>query len=654
MTQQWISSMKRILNWLSRRFSCPERHGQLSAQVLVELVDIAPAAMMVVDFNGKILYANQTAFTMHGYSEEEFMALHLHDLDVPEDAALIDARIKMISATGTGSFKLAHYRKDRTVLPIQAFVKLAKWGGKEVLFCVDTDISVRQRADELVSNILETVDEGFIIIDRDFRIISANRAYAEKVKRPVEEILGKHCYEVSHQFSKPCYEGEGHPCTVHHVFETGEPAIAEHTHYDKAGNPVYVETKAYPLAKDADGKVLTAIEIVIDITEKRDLEGQLRQAHKMEAVGQLAGGIAHDFNNILTTIIGYAGMLAKALDQDDPNRHMAQMVLESGERAATLTKSLLSFSREQPLALTVVDVNGIIRKVEQLLRRVIGEDIEFRVHTAELELTALADAVQIEQVLMNLATNARDAMPKGGTLTISAEPVQLDRQFLEAHGYGKPGSYALITVNDTGAGMAKETQLRIFEPFFTTKELGKGTGLGLSIVYGIIKQHQGFINVYSEPGLGTTFRVYLPLTRKLAAPTMAAECAKTTAGCETILVAEDEESVRRFSKIVLEKSGYKVIEAVDGEDAVNKFMAHQAEIDLLLLDMVMPKMDGKKVYERIKEIRPAVKALFTSGYSRELISKRFALDEDLEFIYKPVSPTALLKQVRELLDKGKA
>ncbi len=523
-----------------------------------------------------------------------------------------------------------------------------------ISFAIDT-IEIAKLGKEaavLVQNVLETVDEGFTIIDRDYRIVSANRAYAAGVKMPLNEILGKPCYEVSHQFSRPCYEAEGHPCTVHQVFETGEPATAEHTHYDKAGDPVYVETKAYPLARDGQGNILTAIEIVTDITEKRNLEGQLRQAHKMEAVGLLAGGIAHDFNNILTTIIGYSSMLTKALGEDDPNRHMAQMVLESGERAASLTRSLLTFSRKQPLALTTVDINEIIRKVEQLLQRVLSEEIEFRVKPAATELVVLADVSQIEQVLMNLATNARDAMPEGGALTISTEKVKLDKHFLEAHGYGMPGGYALITVSDTGAGMAKETQLKIFDPFFTTKELDKGTGLGLAIVYGIVKQHQGFINVYSELGLGTTFRIYLPLSKKGAAVEIVAESHEERGGSGLILVAEDDDAVRRFTKIVLEKSGYKVIEAVDGEDAVEKFRAQQGEIDLLLFDMIMPKLDGKKAYDRIREIRPGVKAIFTSGYTRELITERFALEKGMEFIYKPISPTALLKKVRETLGQG--
>jgi len=556
---------------------------------------------------------------------------------------------------------------------------------------IEQEIASRKKAEELIKNILESVDEGFIIIDRDFRILSANRAYAEMVKTPIEDILGKHCYEISHHFSRPCFESEGHhPCTVNHAFETGEHSTAVHTHYDKEGNPVYVETKAYPLSKDETGKVLTTIEIIVDITEKRKLEEQLMQSQKMEAVGQLAGGIAHDFNNILTAIIGYSSMLLDKIKEDDPNRHMAQIILESGERAANLTQGLLAFSRRQTISLKPVDINELIRKVERLLQRVIGEDIDLRTvlnppsplpspsggegyivsppsgrgdissispplrggDKGEGEgLFVLADAGQIEQALMNLATNARDAMPNGGDLVIGTEPVIMDESFATAHGYGKPGKYALISVSDTGSGMDEKTRLRIFEPFFTTKETGKGTGLGLSIIYGIVKQHEGFINVYSEPGQGTAFKIYLPITKERVEEKKPAESFMETGGAETILVAEDDESVRRFTKSVLEQAGYTVIEAIDGEDALNKFRENKDKIDLLLFDVVMPRMDGKAAYDRISEIRPGLKVIFTSGYTQEHIAKKGVLEEGTEFIYKPASPNALLKKVREVIGK---
>ncbi|MDP2278757.1 MAG: response regulator, partial [Nitrospirota bacterium] len=297
--------------------------------------------------------------------------------------------------------------------------------------------------------------------------------------------------------------------------------------------------------------------------------------------------------------------------------------------------------------------NAIIRMVEKLLLRIIGEDIKVETILHEGAVDVFADSGQIEQVLMNLATNARDAMPECGTFTIETEVIDIDNEFVKIHGYGKPGAYALITATDTGTGMDEATRERIFEPFFTTKEFGKGTGLGLSIVYGIIKQHDGYINCYSEIGKGTAFKIYLPVFKTEVKEAKPAETVgiPPARGTETILLAEDEESVRRLIRDVLKESGYKVIEAVDGEEAVSKFMENKDAIDLLLLDVVMPKMSGREAYEIIKKVKPDIKLLMTSGYSADFISKKGMLEEGLNFLAKPMSPTNLLKKVREALDK---
>lgn len=505
----------------------------------------------------------------------------------------------------------------------------------------------------MIRNILESVDEGFIIIDRDFRIISANRAFADEVKMPVEDIIGKHCYEVSHHLPKPCYE-KGEDCAVRHVFETGEPHTVVHTHFDAKDNPVYIETKAYPLSRDESGKVMTAIEILVDITEKKKLEEQLRHMQKMDAIGQLAGGIAHDFNNILTAIVGYGHIALMKMAPNSSERLNIEHMLEAADRAERLTQNLLVLSRKQIIDGKPVDLNVIIRTVEKLLLRIIGEDIKVETILHEGAVDVFADSGQIEQVLMNLATNARDAIQDCGTFTIETEVIELDDEFVKIHGYGKPGAYALMTVMDTGTGMDETTRERIFEPFFTTKEFGKGTGLGLSIVYGIIKQHDGYINCYSEINKGTTFRIYLPVFKIDAvreikpSETVGIPPAR---GSETILLAEDEESVRRLIRDVLKESGYKVIEAFDGEEAVSKFMENKDTIDLLLLDVVMPKVSGREAYEIIKKVKPDIKLLMTSGYSADFISKKGIIEEGLNFLAKPMSPANLLKKVREVLDK---
>jgi CheY-like chemotaxis protein len=333
-------------------------------------------------------------------------------------------------------------------------------------------------------------------------------------------------------------------------------------------------------------------------------------------------------------------------------RSFAAQILSTAERAAHLTQSLLAFSRKQVITLRPVALHEIVQSVEKLLLHLAGEDVDLTTRLSPDDLTVQADGGQIEQVLMNLAVNARDAMPHGGRLVIEIRRVELDAAFRRAHGYGEPGSYGLIAVSDTGTGMDSQTARRIFEPFYTTKEVGKGTGLGLSIVYGIVKQHNGFINVYSEAGRGTTFKIYLPLAKVSVEAALPAESALPRGGTETILVAEDDEAVRSLMRAVLIEAGYRLIEAVDGEDAVAKFREHRGGIDLVILDVVMPKKNGREVFEAIRLLQPDITALFTSGYTSNIIHSRGVLDADAPLLMKPVSPNQLLKTVRDLLDRS--
>ena len=393
-----------------------------------------------------------------------------------------------------------------------------------------------------------------------------------------------------------------------------------------------------------------AIGTVIDITREKMLESQLRQSQKMEAVGTLAGGVAHDFNNILTAIIGYGSLLQMKMERGDPMKVYADQILTSSQKAVQLTRSLLAFSRKQAIELKPVKINKIIREDEKLLKRLLTEDIELKVTLAESDATVRADANQMDQVLMNLVTNARDAMPKGGELSIETRVVHLDDQFSRIHGFGEPGDYAAISVTDVGIGMNQVTQDKIFEPFFTTKEVGKGTGLGLSTVYGIVKQHNGYITAYSEPGEGTAFTIYLPII-KAQVETTRDTPKEIRGGVETILVAEDNTDVRKLAREVLEGKGYAVIEAADGEDAVRQFTEHQNEIDLLILDVVMPLKNGKEAYDEIRKVRPDMKILFTSGHTGEVVLTKGIHDERINFIPKPLSPNELLTKTREVLDQ---
>ncbi|MFA6053961.1 MAG: response regulator [Thermodesulfovibrionales bacterium] len=385
--------------------------------------------------------------------------------------------------------------------------------------------------------------------------------------------------------------------------------------------------------------------------ERERLLTQLLQAQKMEAVGQLAGGISHDFNNILTAMIGYGHLLKMKMKDDDPLRTYADNILSLSDKAANLTQSLLAFSRKRIMNPCPANLNEIIVRIDYLLSRIIGEDIHLQTMLSEEDLIVMADSGQIEQVLMNLATNARDAMPEGGFLSIGTEKIAIDNEFITEHGFGNEGEYALISLTDTGVGMDRETREKIFEPFFTTKEVGKGTGLGLSMVYGIIKQHEGFINVYSEPGMGTTFRIYLPLIEAKVEQIKPEAIQPIETGTETVLLAEDEETIREFIKKLLEEYGYKVITAVDGQTAINEFKAHQDKIQLMLLDVIMPNRNGKEAYDEIKKIRPDIKVLFMSGYPADIIHKQDIIEKGFAYVEKPASPTKLLRKIREVLGK---
>jgi CheY-like chemotaxis protein len=372
----------------------------------------------------------------------------------------------------------------------------------------------------------------------------------------------------------------------------------------------------------------------------------------MEAIGTLTGGIAHDFNNILTAIIGYSTMIQLQLEPAHPMQVKVAEIMRASERAASLTRSLLAYSRKQVSNPVPVGVNGILTNVQAMLHRLIPEHIEFRMQLCQEELPVLADAGQIEQVVMNLSVNARDAMAKGGILRISTDPIILDQEFIDSHGYGEPGSYALITVADTGTGMDAKTRDRIFEPFFTTKEPGKGTGLGLAMVYGIVKQHSGFINCYSELGHGTVFRVYLPLIDLPAGSESAPEDQAVRGGNETILLVEDDAVIRDMVRELLQDFGYRVITAVDGIDAVEKFKVAGDRIALVILDVIMPRMNGRDAYEAIAAISPGVKAMFMSGYTADIVTDTLTKGDPRHFVSKPIKINELLGKVRDILDEG--
>ena len=415
---------------------------------------------------------------------------------------------------------------------------------------------------------------------------------------------------------------------------------------------------ASPITVRLSGRVVSAsgepgdvLEIIAeDITERRVLEDQFRQAQKMEAVGRLAGGVAHDFNNLLMVINGYTEVLLEQTEATQPFRQKIEAIQQAADRATTLTRQLLAFSRKQFLELKLVDVNAIVSDMERLLRPLIGENIELIAKLAMDLGRTRADAGQIEQVIMNLVVNSKDAMPSGGKIIIQTANVSLDDDLRREYSYIQPGPYVMLSISDTGVGMDKETQSRIFEPFFTTKEKGKGTGLGLSTAYGIIKQSGGYVFVQSELGRGTTFRIYLPQVDEAAEPLSHVRASQASSGgSETVLLVEDEESVRQLVRDTLEAKGYKVLEAEQGHTALQIADAHQGSIDVLITDVVMPGMSGRELAQRLSASHPRTKVLFVSGYTEDAIVHQGVLDPGTAFLQKPFTLQALSRKVRDVL-----
>lgn len=518
-----------------------------------------------------------------------------------------------------------------------------------------TDISEHKRMEDLLNkeketlfSILQSSPYGIFLIDADGKILLVNPE-AQKITGYTQEEMPTGRILFDKLYPDPEYR--------RNVVRTWKKDVVSNSLFRtfsiqcKDGASRELEFRTFLLP---DGKAVT---MFLDISyrkraeeEKSSLESQLLQAQKMEAVGTLAGGIAHDFNNILTALIGYGNLLQLKMERDDPLRVYVDQILASSEKAANLVQGLLAFSRKQSIELRPQRVDDIVRGMEKLLKRLLTEDIELRISLNARDARIMANVGQMDQVLLNLVTNARDAMPRGGLLTISTSEAETDGEFFTGNQDNVSGRYVLVSVSDSGHGMTEGIHEKIFDPFFTTKEVGKGTGLGLSIVYGIVRQHNGYIEVDSEPGRGTTFRIYLPL---VAVAIEEPEPSKLTMqrGTETILIAEDNREVRDLAREILTMSGYSVIEATDGEDALRKFVEHQDSISLVILDVVMPKMNGKEVLEGIRKIRPDVRALFTSGYTGDIILDKGVYDEEVDFLSKPLMPNELLRKLREMLDR---
>ena len=478
-------------------------------------------------------------------------------------------------------------------------------------------------------------------VDRGLRFTSALGAGFARLKIKPDELVGMSLLDYFETVDQTFL-----PIAAHRRAVAGEP-MTFHVEWKSGSYACHVE----PL-RDSDGQVSGAICMSLDITDRKQLEEQLRQAQKMEAVGRLAGGIAHDFNNLLMVIQGYSDLLVERLPDDDPLRRNAEQIQMASQRASSLTRQLLAFSRKQMLAPKILNVQSVVAEMEKILRRLIGEDVQLETSSAPDLGLIKADRSQIEQVILNLAVNARDAMPQGGRLTIETANVELDASYSHPPAVLSPGRYVMLAVTDNGCGMDAETQAHVFEPFFTTKEKGKGTGLGLATVYGVVKQSGGYVWVYSEPGRGTSFKIYLPRIEETAVPAGRDGKSETQIperGSETILLVEDEKGVRELAREYLASSGYTVIEAEDGHTALELAAMHVGPIHLLLTDVVMPGISGRELAERVSQIRPGIKIIYMSGYTDQAVVHHGILRNDAVLLQKPFTLMTLAGKLREML-----
>jgi PAS domain S-box-containing protein len=489
-------------------------------------------------------------------------------------------------------------------------------------------------------------DYAILMLDPQGRVISWNEG-AERIKGyTANQIIGSHfsCFYTNDAVER------GSPDEHLRQAAADGQCKDEGWRVRKDGSTFWADAHITAL-REQNGTLRGFAKVTKDMTERRKLEEQLRQSQKMEAIGQLAGGVAHDFNNLLTIISGYSDILLEQLPSDDPNRELVQEVHKAGERAASLTRQLLAFSRKQILEPKVLNLNQIVSDTERMLRRLIGEDVNLVTTLAPALCTIRVDPGQMEQVILNLVVNARDAMPKGGHLTIETANADLTQEKLATNPEVKPGRYVLLSVRDTGCGITPEIQTRIFEPFFTTKEPGQGTGLGLATVFGIVKQSGGFIMVDTEPGRGTTFQVYLPGIEQVLAGESLPSPKTTLKGRETLLIAEDESAVLGIIRLALRSQGYTVLEASGGAQALRVAQAHSGPIHLLVTDVVMPELGGRELAERLSALRPGLKILYLSGYTDDAVVRHGVREAQTAFLQKPFTPGKLAAKIREVLDQ---
>jgi two-component system, cell cycle sensor histidine kinase and response regulator CckA len=614
------------------------------------IVEHAADALMLFDDRMTLVDVNRQACDSLGYSRDELLGMHPGDFDVNLDATAMRRLADRVRAGETVTFETRHRRKDGSDFPVEIRCAPFEQGGKHFLGLV-RDITARKQAERalveshaLLHAVVEGTSDPIFIKDLVGRYLMINSSGARSLGRTAAEMIGKDDREL--------FAPETAALMMDHdreVMATQQPQTFQETRGAAELARHYLTTKG--VYRDHDGKVIGLFGISRDVTDLKRLEDQLRQAQKLEAVGKLAGGIAHDFNNLLTVINGCAE-LALADFGGSAGGELLSEIHEAGQRAANLTHQLLAFSRQQVLNARVVDLNTALQQVGNLLKRVIGEDVELSFELDPALGLVKVDPTQFEQAIVNLAVNARDAMPQGGRLRLRTLNVELDQAFVASHPDVRSGRYAQVTVSDSGHGMDSATVARIFDPFFTTKPVGKGTGLGLAMVYGFLKQSGGHVEVQSGLGQGTTFRLYLPLVSEpsVEAPRRS-EPAVRAGGAETILLVEDEDAVRRLCMRVLIASGYQLLEARNGDEAIELMTRNACKLDLLVTDLVMPRMGGRQLAAKLRQSSPKLRILFLSGYTEDVPLAQ-ELEPSVGFLQKPFAPALLANKVRALLDEA--
>lgn len=622
-----------------------KRDWELTFDAITDIV-------LLLDAESRIQRANRSAVELSGLEFSQILGRHwtqvFQGLDEPPSGYPGPFLLE------SGKEKRGEIQDLRTGRIFEAAVTSLQEHDSDVkgYVCVMRDITGRKRAEEALRhseeryrNLFENANDLVYTTDLAGNFTSWNKMGERITGYTREEALQTNLWQVVA------------PESVSEVRQGIERALAGETTGSseievlaKDGNRFVLEVGSQIVWKE--GKPVGIQGIARNITDRKQLEGQFLQAQKMEAIGRLAGGVAHDFNNLLNVILGYATLLLDKLDADDLRRRFAEQIKRSGERATILTRQLLAFSRKQVLQLRVLDLNRLVADMEQLLKRLIGEDIAATTILDPDLGRVKADAGQFEQVIMNLVVNSKDAMPQGGKLTLQTANIELDEDYARCHAGVEPGPYVMLAVSDTGTGMDPEVQARIFEPFFTTKPPGKGTGLGLSTVYGIIKQSGGDIWVYSEPGRGTTFKIYMPRVQEVPEPLgLPPPTPGSLVGSETILLVEDEASLRELAREFLEPNGYRLLEAKDGLEAVEIAEHYEGPIHLLLTDVVMPGLSGRQLVERLEPLHPHMKVIYMSGYTDDAIVNHGGLTPGTAFIEKPFMRDTLLRKVREALEQ---